>query len=167
MRAPAYAFILLFGASIESLDVTTFGLAPLAAPPRGGIVAQTRRDIMTKSATDLMQEIIFSSLIDAVGALRTASKGVPNAMLRDVQAIGPNTVFADLPKELQASIGESVRAAFNRLLKEGYSVSPGRPTPPPIRPRPQGPGGSRPPQGRSGPRPGGDRNRRPSKPRDK
>ena len=121
---------------------------------------------MTKSATDLMQEIIFSSLIDAVGALKTASKGVPNAMLRDVQAIGPNTGFADLPRELQASIGESVRAAFNRLLKEGYSVSPGRPAPAaPARPRPQGPGGPR-PQPRSGPRPGGgDRNRRPPKPR--
>jgi len=133
---------------------------------------------MTKSATDLMQEIIVSSLIDAVQALRTASKGVPNAMLRDVQAIGPNTGFGDLPKELQASIGESVRAAFNRLLKEGYSVSPGRPAPPPVRPRPQGPAGSRPqgpgsrppgaprpPQNRTGPRPGGDRNRRPPKPR--
>jgi len=121
---------------------------------------------MTKSATDLMQEIIFSSLIDAVAALRTASKGVPNAMLRDVQAIGPNTTFADLPSELQASIGESVRAAFNRLLKEGYSVSPGRPAPPPIRPRPQGPGGPRPHSPRQGPRPGGgDRNRRPPKPR--
>jgi hypothetical protein len=138
-------------------------------------------EIMTKSATDLMQEIIFSSLIDAVAALRTASKGVPNAMLRDVQAIGPNTTFGDLPNELQASIGESVRAAFNRLLKEGYSVSPGRPAPPPIRPRPQGPGGgrpqgsggprpqgpggARPPQGRPGARPGGDRNRRPPKPK--
>jgi len=124
---------------------------------------------MTKSATDLMQEIIFSSLIDAVAALRTASKGVPNAMLRDVQAIGPNTGFGDLPKELQASIGESVRQAFNRLLKEGYSVSPGRPAPPPVRPRPQGPGGRpggpRPPQGRGGPRPGGDRDRRPPKPK--
>ena len=138
---------------------------------------------MTKSATDLMQEIIFSSLIDAVAALRAASKGVPNAMLRDIQAIGPNATFGDLPKELQASIGESVRAAFNRLLKEGYSVSPGRPAPPPIRPRPpgpggprpqgaggprpSGPGGARPPQNRAGPRPGGDRNRRPPKPRDK
>lgn len=121
---------------------------------------------MTKSATDLMQEIILSSLIDAVAALRTASKGVPNAMLRDIQAIGPNTGFADLPKELQASIGESVRAAFNRLLKEGYSVSPGRPTPvPPSRPRPQVPSGGPRPQPRSGPRPGGDRNRRPPKPR--
>jgi hypothetical protein len=127
---------------------------------------------MTKSATDLMQEIVLSSLIDAVAALRSASKGVPNAMLRDVQAIGPNTGFGDLPKELQASIQESVRQAFNRLLKEGYSVSPGRPAPPPIRPRPQGPGGGgrpqggpRPPQNRNGPRPGGDRNRRPPKPR--
>ena len=133
---------------------------------------------MTKSATDLMQEIIFSSLIDAVAALRTASRGVPNAMLRDVQAIGPNTGLGDLPKELQASIQESVRQAFNRLLKEGYSVSPGRPAPPPIRPRPQGapgsrpqspggrpPGGPRPPRNGNGPRPGGDRTRRPPKPR--
>ena len=126
---------------------------------------------MTKSATDLMQEIVLSALIDAVSALRAASKGVPNAMLRDVQAIGPNTGFDDLPRELQASIQESVRQAFNRLLKEGYSVSPGRPAPPPVRPRPQGPGGRppgggpRPPQNRNGPRPGGDRNRRPPKPR--
>ena len=134
---------------------------------------------MTKSATDLMQEIVLSSLIDAVSALRSASKGVPNAMLRDVQAIGPNTGFGDLPKELQASIQESVRQAFNRLLKEGYSVSPGRPAPPPAHVRPQGPGGRppggsrppqnrngpRPPQNRDGPRPGGDRNRRPPKPR--
>ena len=128
---------------------------------------------MTKSATDLMQEIVFSSLIDAVGALRTASKGVPNAMLRDVQAIGPNTTFADLPKELQASIGESVRQAFNRLLKEGYSVSPGRPVAPPTHPRPPAPSGSRPPQSRPGPRPaprpgarpGGGRDGRPPKPR--
>ncbi len=82
---------------------------------------------MTKSATDLMQEILFSSLIDAVAALRGASRGVPNALLRDLNAIGPNTGFADLPKELQASLTASVRDAFNRLLREGYSVSPGRP----------------------------------------
>jgi hypothetical protein len=117
---------------------------------------------MTKSATDLMQEILFASLIDAVGALRASSKGVPNAMLRDLNAIGPNTGFADLPKELQASLQASVREAFNRLLKEGYSVSPGRPTPPPpSRPvpnftRPSRPAGDRPRPG------GGDRpNRRP------
>jgi hypothetical protein len=106
---------------------------------------------MTKSATDLMQEILFSSLVDAVGALRAASKGVPNAMLRDINAIGPNTGFADLPKELQASLTASVREAFNRLLKEGYSVSPGRPAPAPPRPAPT--------HQRPSPRPGGDRPR--------
>jgi hypothetical protein len=111
---------------------------------------------MTKSATDLMQEILYASLVDAVAALKGASKGVPNALLRDLNAIGPNTGFADLPKELQASLSASVREAFNRLLKEGYSVSPGRPTPPPNRPAPtqprpfSRPGGDR-------PRPAGDR----------
>jgi hypothetical protein len=117
---------------------------------------------MTKSATYLMQEILFASLIDAVGALRAASKGVPNALLRDLNAMGPNTGFADLPRELQASLSASVREAFNRLLKEGYSVSPGRPAPPPPRPAPthqrpsSRPGGDRPRPG------GGDRpNRRP------
>ncbi len=116
---------------------------------------------MTKSATDLMQEILFASLIDAIGALRASSKGVPNALLRDLNAIGPNTGFADLPKELQASLGASVREAFNRLLKEGYSVSPGRPTPPPSRPAPNftrpssRPGGDRPRPSGDRPRPGG------------
>jgi hypothetical protein len=119
---------------------------------------------MTKSATDLMQEILYASLVDAVTALKAASKGVPNAMLRDLNAIGPNTGFDDLPKELQASLGASVREAFNRLLKEGYSVSPGRPAPPPPRPAPthsrpsSRPGGDRP---RPGP---GDRPRRPRPP---
>jgi hypothetical protein len=84
---------------------------------------------MTKSATDLMQEIIFSAVLDSMGALKTASRGLPNTLLRDIGAIHANTTFADLPPELQASIAASVRTAFQRLLKEGYSVSPGAPAP--------------------------------------
>jgi len=79
---------------------------------------------MTKSATEVMQSIIFSAIIDAVEALKASSRGVPNTLLRDLQTLHPNTTFADLPKELQAAIGESTRAAFARLLKEGYSVGP-------------------------------------------
>jgi hypothetical protein len=82
---------------------------------------------MTRSATDVMQEIIFSAVIDAIGALKASSKGVPNTMLRDLNSVHANTTFADLPPELQAAIGASVRSAFTRLLKEGYSVSPGQP----------------------------------------
>ncbi|WP_294392178.1 hypothetical protein [uncultured Sphingomonas sp.] len=115
---------------------------------------------MSKSATDLMQEIIVSSLIDAVAALRSASKGVPNAMLRDLNAIGPNTGFSDLPAELQASIGESVRAAFNRLLKEGYSVAPGTGRAPTRPDRPVPPSGGAP-----RPRPNRPAERRPRPPR--
>jgi hypothetical protein len=71
-----------------------------------------------------MQSVIFSAVLDAVAALKRASGGLPNQLLRDVQAIHPNVTFADLPKELQDQIAESTRAAFTQLLKEGYAVGP-------------------------------------------
>lgn len=79
---------------------------------------------MLKSATDVMQDVIFAAAIDAVISLKTASKGLPNTLLRDLNAIHANTTFVDLPKELRAAISESVRAAFTRLSKEGYTVAP-------------------------------------------
>ena len=71
-----------------------------------------------------MQSIIFSAVLDGLAALKRASGGLPNQLLRDVQAIHPNVTFADLPKELQDAIAESTRAAFTQLLKEGYAVGP-------------------------------------------
>ena len=79
---------------------------------------------MPKAATDVMQSIIFSAVADAFDALKAASKGVPNTMLRDIQAVHRNATFADLPRELQDAINASVRAAFTQLLKEGYAVAP-------------------------------------------
>ena len=79
---------------------------------------------MPKAATDVMQAIIFSAVADAFDALKAASKGVPNTMLRDIQAVHRNATFADLPKELQDAINASVRTAFTQLLKEGYAVAP-------------------------------------------
>jgi hypothetical protein len=79
---------------------------------------------MQKAANDVMQSIIFSAILDGVAALKRASGGLPNQLLRDVQAIHPNVTFADLPKELQDQIVESTRAAFTQLLKEGYAVGP-------------------------------------------
>src|SRR5690349_3526580 len=89
---------------------------------------------MTKSATDVMQEVLIAAVLDSVAALKDASKGLPNNLLRDLNAIHANTTFADLPKELQNAITANVRAAFTRLLKEGYSVSSGPVAPP--RPQP-------------------------------
>jgi hypothetical protein len=128
---------------------------------------------MTKSATDVMQEIIVAAVLDSIDALKSASKGMPNTLLRDMAAIHANAAFADLPKELQAAILTHVRSAFNRLLKEGYSVAPKGTQPPPRHggsdrperpPRPRGTGDDR--RGPRGPgRPSGpDRPRGPRPP---
>ena len=123
---------------------------------------------MPRSATEVMQSIVFSAVLDAVQSLKRASGGLPNQLLRDVQAIHPNVTFADLPKELQDAIAESTRAAFTQLLKEGYAVGPrqqmqqSRPLDrvPERDRRPQGPAtgvrrGGRPPRDPNGRGPGG------------
>ena len=79
---------------------------------------------MQRAAHDVMQSIIFSAVLDALQALKRASGGLPNQLLRDVQAIHANVTFADLPKELQDAIAETTRTAFTQLLKEGYAVGP-------------------------------------------
>jgi hypothetical protein len=77
---------------------------------------------MPRPANEVMQSVIFSAVLDAIAALKRGSGGLPNQLLRDVQAIHPNVTFADLPKQLQDAIVESTRAAFTQLLKEGYAV---------------------------------------------
>jgi len=79
---------------------------------------------MQRAANDVMQSIIFSAVLDGIAALKRGSGGLPNQLLRDVQAIHPNVTFADLPKALQDQIAETTRSAFTQLLKEGYAVGP-------------------------------------------
>ncbi len=79
---------------------------------------------MQRAASDVMQSVILSAVIEAVEALKLSSKGVPNIMLRELQTVHRNTTFTDLPEALQDSILQSVRAAFTQLLKEGYAVGP-------------------------------------------
>ena len=90
---------------------------------------------MPKSATEVMQEVLLAAVIDGIVALKDAARGVPNTLLRDLNSVHANTTFADLPPALQAAITANVRAGFNRLLKEGYSVSTGTaPERPQVRP---------------------------------
>ncbi|WP_162789124.1 hypothetical protein, partial [Sphingomonas sediminicola] len=116
---------------------------------------------MPRAATDVMQSVIFSAVLDAIAAIKAASGGLPNNLLRQVQAIHGNVTLADLPKELQDAIAASTRTAFTALLKEGYSVAPRDAAPVRTAPR-QGelvdrggrnPRGARP--GGTGGRPGG------------
>ena len=113
---------------------------------------------MQRAANDVIQSILFSAVLDAIAALKSASGGLPNQLLRDVQAIHANVTFADLPKELQDAIMASTRSAFTALLKEGYAVGPRQQmqaTRPldrvPERDR-RGPPGDRRPRGPGGPR---------------
>lgn len=124
---------------------------------------------MQRPANEVMQSVIFSAVLDAVQALKGASGGLPNQLLRDVQSIHPNVTFADLPKALQDAIVESTRTAFTSLLKEGYAVGPrqqmqqSRPmdrVPERDRRGPRGPSeghrrGGRPPRGGGPDKPGG------------
>ena len=144
-----------------------------------GAVAQAGRfalceiqqeNVMKKSATEVMQEAVYAAVVDAIAALKAASGGVPNALVRDIGAIHPNTAFGDLPAPLQAAITASVRDAFQRLLKAGYAVAPNDAPPPRQQPAPTvvGRGQYKPPAGgrpqrpgagpqRPGPGPGGPR----------
>lgn len=108
---------------------------------------------MERSANEIMQDAIVAAVLDAVVAWKAASGGLANALARDLGAVHPNTTFADLPKPVQDAIATSTRAAFNRLLKEGYAVAKG------VQPSRIPPTGSRPPRadGPRGPRPGGGR----------
>ncbi len=126
--------------------------------------------MMTRSATDVMQDVIYAAVIDAIGALKAGAGNLPNTMLRDLGAIHANTTFADLPEGVRKAIETSVRAAFTRLLKEGYNVAsgsapPARPTSPPRDRVPsRGPHGRPParrPTGERGPRDGGGGSGRP------
>jgi hypothetical protein len=89
---------------------------------------------MNRSANEVMRDVIASAVVDAIGALKAASNGLPNNLLRDIGAIHANTATADLPAELRQSIDESVRGALTKLLREGYSVAPSRPEAPRARP---------------------------------
>jgi hypothetical protein len=123
---------------------------------------ENRRAKVQRAATDVMQSILLSAVIDALEAMKAASKGVPNNMLRDLQSVHRNTTFADLPKPVQDSIAQSVRAAFTQFLKEGYAVGP-RQAVQQSRPmdrvpeRQRGPGRGPRPGGGPGGKPGGNR----------
>lgn len=78
---------------------------------------------MPRSATDTLHDIINAAVVDAIVALKDAARGLPNALLRDVNAIHANTAFEDLPDAVRSTVTSSVRGAFSKLQKEGYVIA--------------------------------------------
>lgn len=97
---------------------------------------------MAKSATDIVQEVINAAVVDAIVALKDASQGLPNALIRDLASIHANTAFDDLPAAVQKTVAASVRNAFSRLRKDGYVIAEAKSVlAPPQRPAPASPAG--------------------------
>lgn len=95
---------------------------------------------MEKSANEVMQEAMVAAVLDAIVAWKAASGGLPNVLARDLGAVHPNTTLDDLPKEVQAALREATRGAFNRLMKQGFTVAKGGAVRPAQRPAPDGRG---------------------------
>ncbi|CAN5311256.1 hypothetical protein BH10PSE14_BH10PSE14_44550 [soil metagenome] len=92
---------------------------------------------MARSATEIVHDVINAAVVDAIVALKDASQGLPNALIRDLASIHANTAFGDLPAAVQKAVATSVRNAFTQLQKDGYviaeakSVLPSAPRPAP------------------------------------
>lgn len=78
---------------------------------------------MLKSATEVLQDAIFSAVLDSIQSIKDNANGMPNTLLRELNALHGNATFADLPAHLQGKIKASVSETLNRLRKEGYVVS--------------------------------------------
>jgi hypothetical protein len=114
---------------------------------------------MAKSATDIVHGVINAAVVDAIVALKEASQGLPNALIRDLASIHANTAFGDLPAAVQKAVAASVRSAFAQLQKDGYVIAEAKSVLPSApRPVPTGTADRvhRPPR-RGGPPPGGPR----------
>jgi hypothetical protein len=79
---------------------------------------------MTKTATQVLQEALFSSLCEAVTAFKQNAGGMPNALARDLAAVHSNTSFDSLPDNVQKAIRDGVQETLKRLQKDGYTVAP-------------------------------------------
>jgi hypothetical protein len=76
-----------------------------------------------KSATQVIQEALFASLCDAIMAFRDGSGGIPNVLLRELTAVNVNATMDTLPEGVQRAIRASAHNMFNRLAREGYSIT--------------------------------------------
>ena len=78
---------------------------------------------MARSATEIVHDVINAAVVDAIVALKDASQGLPNALIRDLASIHANTAFGDLPSAVQKAVAASVRNAFSQLQKDGYVIA--------------------------------------------
>lgn len=85
-----------------------------------------------RAATEIVNEALTAAVLDAVAAWKASAGGLTNVLARELGAVHVNATAADLPPAVRAALAASVRDTFQRLLKEGYTISKGgAPTPAP------------------------------------
>lgn len=75
---------------------------------------------MTKAAREVLRDIAFAAFVDTVQAMKKGR--IDNEVLREVKAIHSNTVFADLPEDVQNTLNSLSFNAFIKLNAAGYEV---------------------------------------------
>jgi len=73
---------------------------------------------MAKSATDIVRDVINAAVVDAIVALKDASRGLPNALIRDLASVHANAAFSDLPP-CGPKIGRRERTRGVRAAAQG------------------------------------------------
>ena len=76
-----------------------------------------------KSATEVLQDALFSAFLNGIDALKNNAGGLPNNIVRDVNTMHSNTTFESLPEAIQKAIKQSTQDTLRRLNKEGLAVS--------------------------------------------
>ena len=87
-----------------------------------------------RAATEIINEALTAAVLDAVAAWKASAGGLTNVLARELGAVHVNATAADLPPQVRAALAASVRDTFQRLLKEGYTISKGTPVAPSPRP---------------------------------
>lgn len=85
---------------------------------------------MNKPLAELMQNVMFSAVLETVTAMKQSVNNAPNMLLRDINSIHANSTFEDLPKPVQDAIKDSARNAMLSFRKEGYSITTSTPPTP-------------------------------------
>jgi len=74
---------------------------------------------MAKSATDIIQDVINSAVVDAIVALKAGAQGLPNVLLRDLNAVHSNTAFDDLPEAVKKAHDTARRTQQTLVVPPG------------------------------------------------
>ena len=74
------------------------------------------RESVARPAAEVMQEIVFAAVADALAALKAASKGVPNTLLRDLNSTNGTLVNGQRVGQAELVDGTTITIGTTTLV---------------------------------------------------